>query len=143
MTSDVDISRPVLGREPAVLIGAVASLLAVLIGFVPTALTVEQAGGITAFLTAAAAVWTAVKVRPVAPTLFVGIITTGATLLATFGFELSQAQVGAVAAASVALLTALVVRPQSTPAADPRTIDGVVVPGDIRDEDLPRHLRGA
>lgn len=139
--TDVDISRPILGREPAVLIGAAASLLAVLIGFVPTALTVEQAGAITAFLTAGAAVWTAIKVRPVAPTLFVGVITTGATLLASFGFALTQQQVGAVAAASVAVMTALVVRPQSTPKNDPRTIDGTIVAGDIRDEDLPRHLR--
>ncbi len=127
--TDVAISRPVFGREPAVLIGAVAALLAVLIGFVPDALTTAQAGAITAFLTAGAAVWTALKVRPVAPTLFVGVITTGATLLATFGFDLSQSQVGAVAAASVALMTALVVRPQSTPKADPRVVDGVVVSG--------------
>ncbi|WP_341719920.1 hypothetical protein QQG74_09540 [Micromonospora sp. FIMYZ51] len=137
MTTDVDISRPILGREPAVLINAAAALLATFIGFVPTALTGGQAGAILAFLTAAAAVWTAVKVRPIAPTIFVGLITTGATLAGAFGFDLSQQQVGSLAAASVALMTLLVIRPQSTPVADPRTIDGTVVSGDVRDADLP------
>jgi hypothetical protein len=121
-------ARPgaILGREPAVLIGSVASLLAVFVGFVPSALSDTQSGAITAFLTAAAAVWMAIKVRPIAPSLFVGLITTGAALTATFGFDLSQSQIGALSAASVAIMTALVVRPQSTPAADPRPIDGTV-----------------
>lgn len=122
LVNDLTPHSTIFGREPAVLIGAVAASLAVIIGFVPDALTTEQAGAITAFLTAAAAVWTAVKVRPLAPTLFTGVITTGATLLATFGTHLSQSQVGALAAASVALMTALVVRPQSTPVSNPRDL---------------------
>ncbi|PZG17816.1 hypothetical protein C1I95_14800 [Micromonospora craterilacus] len=136
--TDVDITRPIFGREPAVIINAVAALLATLIGFMPAALTGEQAGAIVAALTAAAAIWTAIKVRPVAPTLFVGAITTGATLAGAFGYALTQQQVGTLAAASVALMTVLVIRPQSTPAADPRTINGVLVAGDIRRTDLPR-----
>ncbi len=119
----------ILGREPAVIIGGVASLLAVLVAFGLDFLTAKQAGAVEAFLTALAAVWIAVKVRPIAPTLLVGVISTGATLAAAYGYELSQAQVGSIAASSVALLTVLVIRPQSTPKADPRTIDGVVVAG--------------
>jgi hypothetical protein len=119
--------RPIFGREPAVVIAAIAATLAVVMGFLPDFLTVGQSGAITAFLTAGAAVWTAIKVRPLAPTIFVGVITTGATLFGTFGFDLSQSQVGALAAASVAVMTALVVRPQSTPTSDPRTIDGETV----------------
>ncbi|MET8278296.1 hypothetical protein [Micromonospora sp. NPDC005174] len=124
-----DVSTPtkgtVLGREPAVIIGGVVSVAAVLVAFGFDFLTAKQAGAVEALLTALAAVWIAVKVRPVAPTLLVGVITTGATLLAAYGYELSQSQVGSIAAASVALLTALVIRPQSTPKADPRP-DAVV-----------------
>ncbi|WP_328344766.1 hypothetical protein [Micromonospora sp. NBC_00421] len=122
-------SGTIFGREPAVLIGGVASLLAVFVAFGLDFLSAAQAGAIEAFLTAVAAVLIAAKVRPVAPTLLVGVITTGATLAATYGFSLSQSQVGSIAAASVALLTALVIRPQSTPKADPRVVDGVVVSG--------------
>jgi len=129
-----DLSTPVksgtiLGREPAVLIGGLVSVAAVLVAFGADFLTAKQAGAVEAFLTALAAAWIAFKVRPVAPTVLVGVISTGATLAAAYGFELSQAQVGSIAAASVALLTVLVIRPQSTPKSDPRTIDGVVVPG--------------
>lgn len=126
----------ILGREPAVLINAVATLLALFVAFGADWLTVAQAGAIEAVLAAAATAWVAFKVRPLAPTLFTGLITTGATLAAAYGFELSQAQVGSITAASIALMTALVIRPQSTPASDPRTIDGVVVAGDVRAEDV-------
>lgn len=119
-----DVAKPtvgvIFGREPAVIIGAVASLLAVLVAFGADFVTVEQAAAIEAFLAAAASAWIAVKVRPVAPTLLTGVITTGATLVAAYGFELSQEQVGSLTAASVALMTLLVVRPQSTPRSDPR-----------------------
>lgn len=117
----------ILGREPAVLIGTAASLLAVLVAFGFDFLTAKQAGSVEAFLTALAAAWIALKVRPIAPTVLVGVITTGATLAATYGFELSQAQVGSIAAASVAVLTVLVIRPQSTPKSDPRPMDGSTV----------------
>lgn len=114
----------IFGREPAVLIGAVASLLSLLVAFGMDFLDAKQAGAIEAFLAAAAAVWIATKVRPLAPTLFTGVISTGATLAAAYGFELTQSQVGSITAASVAMMTALVIRPQSTPMADPRPIDG-------------------
>lgn len=129
-------SGGMFGREPATIIGAVASLMAVLVAFGLDFLTAKQAGAVEAFLTAAAFAWMALKVRPVAPSIFVGVITTGATLAATYGYELSQAQVGSIAAASVAVMTMLVVRPQSTPKADPRTIDGVVISGDVRAADV-------
>lgn len=126
----------ILGREPAVLINSVVALLALFVAFGADFLTVKQAGAVEAFLAAAATAWLAFKVRPIAPTIFTGVITTGATLAAAYGFELTQEQVGSLTAASLALMTALVVRPQSTPANDPRTIDGVVVPGDVRAGDV-------
>ncbi|MCX5066678.1 hypothetical protein OOJ91_12390 [Micromonospora lupini] len=122
----------IFGREPAVLIMAAASVLALFVAFGADFLTAKQAGAAEAVLAAAASTWLAFKVRPLAPTLFVGLITTCATLAAAYGFELNQEQVGSITAASIALMTALVIRPQSTPTADPRTIDGVVVAGDVR-----------
>lgn len=126
----------IFGREPAALISAVTALLMLFVAFGADFLSAKQAGAVEAFLAAAATVWIAVKVRPVAPTVLTGLISTGATLAAAYGFELDQAQVGAISAASIALMTALVVRPQSTPKNDPRTIDGAVVPGDLRDTDV-------
>jgi hypothetical protein len=117
----------IFGREPAVIIGAAASLLSLLVAFGLDFLTAKQAGAIEAVLAAAAAVWIAAHVRPIAPTLFTGLISAGATLASAYGFDLSQSQVGSIAAVSVALLTVLVVRPQSTPNADPRPTDGAVV----------------
>lgn len=117
----------IFGREPAVLITAFTALLSLVVAFGFDFLDAKQAGAIEAVLAAVAALWIAVHVRPVAPTLLTGLITTGGTLAATYGFELSQSQVGAITAASVALMTALVIRPQSTPKSDPRTIDGTVV----------------
>ncbi|MFC0504207.1 hypothetical protein [Micromonospora costi] len=131
----------ILGREPAVLINAVAALLALFVAFGADFLTAKQAGAVEAFLAAAATAWLLSKVRPIAPTLFTGVITTGATLAAAYGFELSQEQVGSITAASIALMTALVIRPQSTPKSDPRTIDGVVVPGDVRAADVRPQTR--
>lgn len=126
----------IFGREPAVLIMAAASVLALLVAFGADFLTAKQAGAVELFLGAAATAWLAFKVRPLTPTLFVGLITTGSTLAAAYGFELNQEQVGSITAASIALMTALVIRPQSTPKADPRTIDGVVVAGDVRAADV-------
>lgn len=126
----------IFGREPAVLVMAATSLLAMFVAFGADFLTAKQAGAVEAVLAAAATAWVASKVRPVAPTLFAGLIATGATLSGAYGFELNQEQVGSITAASVALMTLLVIRPQSTPKADPRTIDGAVVPGDIRASDV-------
>ncbi|RZU74921.1 hypothetical protein EV384_3416 [Micromonospora kangleipakensis] len=118
-------TRPtIFGREPAVLISAVTSVLALLVAFGLDFLSAQQAGAVEAVLAAAATCWIAAKVRPMAPTLFTGLITAGASLAAAYGFALSQAQVGSITAASVALMTALVIRPQSTPATNPRPIDG-------------------
>ncbi|MFY1595503.1 hypothetical protein [Micromonospora sp. WMMD737] len=136
MSNNLPAKGLILGREPATIIGAAATLLALFVAFGADFLNAKQAGAVEAVLAAAAATWVAFKVRPIAPTVFVGLISTSATLAAAFGFELNQEQVGSITAASVALMTLLVIRPQSTPKSDPRTIDGVVVAGDIREADV-------
>lgn len=105
------------GREPALWISTLAALLAVAAGFGLPGVDDGLIATITAFLTVAAATWTAVQVRPIAPAVFTGVITTGATLLAAFGLDLSQQQVSLVTAAAAVLVT-LVARSQVTPQHD-------------------------
>lgn len=108
-----------VGREPALWIGALSAVLAVLVGFGLPGLNDGVIAALTAFLTAAAAVWTAFHVTPVAPTVFTGVVTSGAVLLAAFGFDLSQQQVSLVAGAAAVVMT-LIARGQITPAKDPQ-----------------------
>lgn len=114
------------GREPALVISALASILAVLVGFGFPGLNDGMAAAIVALGYAAAGVWTAAHVRPVAPTLFTGLIAAGAALLAEFGLHATQQQVTLLAAA-VSTLMVLVFRAQVTPAHDPLPISGIAV----------------
>lgn len=107
------------GREPALWISTASAILSVLVGFGLPGLTDGLAAALTAFLTAAAAAWTAWHVRPVAPSVFTGVVTTGATLLTAFGLDLTQQQVALVAVAVTTVMT-LIVRAQVSPAMDQR-----------------------
>lgn len=106
------------GREPALVIQTIAALLALFVGFGVPGLNDGLVAAITALLTAAAAAWTAYHVRPIAPAVFTGVITTGATLLAAFGVDLSQSQVSLVTAAAATVM-GLLMRAQVTPEHDP------------------------
>lgn len=105
------------GREPALVIQTISATLAVLIGFGVPFLNDGLAAAITAVLTAGAATWVAVHTQPVAPTAFSGFITAGATLLAAFGFDLSQQQVSLVTAGVTAVMVMLT-RAQVSPVHD-------------------------
>lgn len=106
------------GREPALVIQTIAAILTLAIGFGVPGLNDGLAAAITAVLTAGAATWVALHVRPIAPTVFTGFITAAATLAAAFGLDLSQQQVGLVAVAATALM-AMLTRAQVTPVDDP------------------------
>ena len=108
------------GREPALVIQSIVAVFAVVAGFGVTAVNDSVLAAVTAFGTAAAAAWTAWSVRPWAPAVFSGVVTTGATLAASFGFHLAQQQVGAIAAGAVTVM-ALLTRAQVTPEHDPST----------------------
>lgn len=99
------------GREPALVLQSIAALLALLIGFQMPGLNDVVAAAIMAVLTAAAAAWTALHVRPLAPTLFGGLIIAAVTLLSVLGLHISQQQTGSVTA-FVAVLIAMLTRPQ-------------------------------
>ena len=101
------------GREPALVLQAIAAALTLLIGFGVPGLNDNLAGAIMAFLTAAAAVWTALHVRPVAPTIFSGLIAAATALVSTFWVDITQAQT-ALITSFVAVLVTLITRPQQT-----------------------------
>jgi hypothetical protein len=115
----------IFGREPTVVLQTVSAVLAVVVAFGFASLTAEQATLITAFLTALIGVVNAVLVRPVAPPAFIAFISSGAALLAGYGLEFSQEQVGSVTVAVLATLT-LLARGQVTPVTDPRPAEQVV-----------------
>jgi hypothetical protein len=102
------------GREPALWIQAIGAVLSLLVALGLPGLNDAVAAAIVALLVAGAAAYTALHVTPVAPTVFAGVIGAGATLLAALGLHATQAQVGAVAAATAAVM-AILTRPQQSP----------------------------
>lgn len=108
------------GREPALWIGSLAAILSLAVGLGLPGLTDGLVTAIVAFLTAGAATWTAWHTTPVLPTVFSGLISTGAVLLGAVGLNLTQTQVSLTAAAAVALM-GLVARAQITPVTDARS----------------------
>lgn len=112
-------------KEPTLLIGAVSAVLAFFVTFGVEGLSGEQAGLIVGVVTAILTLINAWAVRPIAPTLFSGLITAGAALLAGYGLELGQEQVGQFQLAVVAVMT-LILRGQVMP----ERTDGTATPVD-------------
>lgn len=116
----------IFGREPTLLIGTIASLLSVGVGFNFDWLTARQAAVIVVALNAVLGVINAIAVRPISPAAFTYLVGAVATLCAAYGLHFSQSSVGAVNGLVISVLMFLT-RGQVTPTADPRTIDGAVV----------------
>ncbi len=112
----------IFGREPALCIAAVYAALIMLSTFSLPGVDGGLAAGVQLFLTAGATAATAFTVKPIAPAVFSGVITTGAALVSRFGLDLSDAQVGSITALA-AVLVILVARSQITPVNDPRRLD--------------------
>jgi hypothetical protein len=110
----------IFGREPAVVIQAVVALLTLAVSF-GLPLPGGALAAISLVLTAAATTWVALHVKPIAPTVFGGLIIAVATLAGYFGYDLSAERTGALTA-TVALLVTLITRAQQTPAADSRPV---------------------
>lgn len=101
-------------REPSLIIATIGAVLSLVAGFGLPFLSADQAGLITAVITAGLGIWTALKVRPVAPAVFTYGTGLVATLLATYGVDLSQERVALINAAVLAVLT-MVLRGQVSP----------------------------
>lgn len=116
--------RPWFGREPALVIQGITGFLLMLAGFGLAGLNDGLVASIAALLVAAANTYTALYVRPIAPTIFGGLIAAGATLGAAFGLDWTQQQVALVTLAAQSIV-ALLTRPQQRPvqtAPDGRTV---------------------
>lgn len=101
----------IFGREPAAVVAAVGSILTVLAAIGLPWLNAGQAAALTGLIAAVALVATT---RPVAPGLVTGVVTVGAALLAEYQLHVSDAVVGALSAAVLAVF-ALVSRQQVAP----------------------------
>lgn len=101
----------IFGREPAAVIAAVGSIITVAAALNMPWLSAGQAAALTAVV---AAVILVVTTRPVAPGLVTGVVAAGAALFTEYGLHFSDALVGALTAAVLAVF-ALITREQVSP----------------------------
>jgi hypothetical protein len=111
----------VFGREPALIISWLAAL-----GMLVAGLNIGwlNAGQTTAIVAALAAILIAATTRPIGPGLFTTASAALFAVFAEYGTTVSQATVAAVGGVIMASFALFGVRPQATPAADPRPIEG-------------------
>ncbi|WP_432027473.1 hypothetical protein [Streptomyces sp. 1222.5] len=100
--------------EPVAALNTLAAVLGLVVSLGITPLTDAMAGAIVAFITAVLGGIAAWKTRPVTPQAFTAIVAAGAVLVGTFGYDVSQATVGAINGVVLAGLT-LLTRAQVTP----------------------------
>lgn len=111
----------IFGREPALWIAWLSAL-----GMLVAGLNISwlNAGQSTAIVAALAALLLALTTRPVGPGLFVAASAGLFAVFAEYGMTVSEATVSAVGGIIMASFALFGVRPQATPAADPRPIEG-------------------
>lgn len=103
-----------ISREPTLIVGFIAAVLAVVVSFEVEWMTAGQAAAIVAVI---GGVITAATTRPMAPALFAGLVAAGAALLAEYGLHVSEGMVATITGAELAAF-ALFVRTQVTPSYD-------------------------
>lgn len=108
-----------LRREPALIIGALGALLALIASLPQVGGRMPDGwdGALIVVITAIAGAWTAARTRPLAPTAFTYLATVVVQALALWNFHVPPATVGAVNVLIIAVVA--LVRGQITPAADP------------------------
>lgn len=117
----------IFGREPAAWLNAASALVALLVGLGAFGLTEDKGQAVIAVVSAGTSVWLAFAVRPLVPTVFSGLITSGFAALAAFDVILvSTKTVGLAVAFAEMAVTVLIVRPTSTPVANPAPADHTV-----------------
>jgi hypothetical protein len=105
----------IFGREPTLIVGFVAAVVAVVVGLNVSWLS---AGAGVAVVAAIGAIITAATTRPVAPSLFVGAFVAVAAVLAEYNYHLSDGLISGAGGLILAAFALFGVRPQVTPAAD-------------------------
>lgn len=107
----------IFGREPALIIAFIGAVLTWVVSLGLDWLNAGQASAITTAITAIVIAFTT---RPIAPALYVGAIAALASLFAEYGTNLSPGFVTGIGGAVLAGFALFGIRPQVTPAADPR-----------------------
>lgn len=105
----------IFGREPALIVGFIGAVLAVLVSLELPWMNAGQAAAIVAVVTG---LITAATTRPVAPGLFAGLVAAFAALFAQYGLNLTDAKVAAVTGLVLAGFALFGVRNQVTPKDD-------------------------
>lgn len=109
----------IFGREPALWIGLIGSVLTWVAGLGFDFLNTGQAVAAT---TAITAVIIAVTTRPIAPGLYVAAVSAAAALFAEYGLHWSEAAVTGLGGIILAGFALFGIRPQVTPANDRQPI---------------------
>lgn len=104
-----------LSREPTLIIGFIAAVVAALVALNLDWLT---PGAGTAIVALVGGAITAATTRPVAPGLFAGLVAAGGALLAEYGLHLSEELLASLAFLVVSGFALFGVRNQVTPAHD-------------------------
>jgi hypothetical protein len=109
----------IFGREPALVLGVIGALITWVVSLGFDWLNAGQATAITTFLTA---VVIAATTRPIGPALFVGAVAAGAALFAEYNLAVSDAFVTGLGGIILAGFALFGIRPNVTPAYDPRPV---------------------
>lgn len=102
-------------REPAIWLAVIGAALNWVVSFELGWLNAGQSSAIITFLTAAV---TAYFTRPIAPALFVAVISAGAALFAEYGLNWTDAQVTGLGTIVLTAFALFGIRSQVTPAKD-------------------------
>jgi hypothetical protein len=104
----------IFGREPVVVLNTLSAVLGLVVSLGITPLSATTAGAIVGVATAILGAIAAAMTRPIAPQAFTTVVAAGAVLVGTFGYDVSQAKIGAINTVVLAGLT-LLTRTQVTP----------------------------
>lgn len=111
-------------RDQAMMSQFVGAMLALLVAF-NLGVSDEQAALWLSAITMLFSVVAAALVKPWAPSIFTGLISSAASLAVAYGFEIDPGQLGAVTFAVSMGVGMFFMRPNSTPKSDPAVGQGV------------------
>jgi len=103
------------GREPAIWVFAIYSALMMLAALNIRGFDGDLAAAVQLLLTTIATAVAAWHVRPIAPTVFTGVITAAAALLSRYGWHLDEVQIAGITSFVASAVVLVGARPQQTP----------------------------